>query len=269
VSAFDWHARYHQAALDGMLMLTLEERGAYNTCLDLIYSRRAPIPDDDRWLSGWMGCSLRKWASLRATLIVKGKLAAVDHAGVASLTNGRAAFELETQAKLSRNRAETGAKGGRKRAENAVDNNKNKDLPQANVKLTGARTETEQDITERTPVTPNGVTRPKIAKARSRRVPGEWMARPSELSLADAEGFTPGEIEREIAKFRDHEFRDPKTDWDAAFRRWIRTAAERRPSHERPNQPSAKFLARQANLERAFARSEDVADRRDLQRARG
>jgi uncharacterized protein YdaU (DUF1376 family) len=254
LSSFDWHARYHQAALDGMLMLTLEERGAYNTCLDLIYSRRGPIPDDDRWLAGWMGCSLRKWASLRATLIVKGKLMTVEHNGTPSLTNVRAALELETQSKLSRNRAETGAKGGRKRAENLSDPSKNKDLAQATVKLTGAQTETEQDKTEeRTPNAPNGASRPKAQKARSRRVPVEWMPRPAELSLANAEGFTPGEIEREIAKFRDHEFRDPKTDWDAAFRRWIRTAAERRPRNERSNQPSAKFTARQANLERAFA----------------
>lgn len=44
------------------------------------------------------------------------------------------------------------------------------------------------------------------------------------------------------------------------------------PTHERPDtppKPSAKFAARQANLERAFARSEDVADRRDFQRASG
>lgn len=128
----------------------------------------------------------------------------------------------------------------------------------------------EPSIEEPREATASGAQAPaKPIKRAAKRVPIDWMPKPAHFAIAAEEGFAPGEIEREIAKFRDHEFRDPKTDWDAAFRRWIRTAAERRPSHERPNQPSAKFLSRQANLERAFARSEDVADRRDLQRARG
>ena len=34
-----WYKRDPDAALSGMFELTLEERGAYNTILDLIYSR--------------------------------------------------------------------------------------------------------------------------------------------------------------------------------------------------------------------------------------
>jgi len=86
------------------------------------------------------------------------------------------------------------------------------------------------------------------------------------LAVGAAEGFTSGEIERELAKYRDHEFAVPKTDADAAFRKWLRTAAERRQTqtviplnrHDRPN-PSAKLAAKTANLERAFAGSEIAA----------
>ena len=131
MSAFGWHPREHRAALDGMLMLTLEERGAYNTALDLIYDRGGPIPDDARWLAGWMGCSLRRWAQLRATLIVKGKLYALSLNGVASLMNQRAASEIENQAKLQRNLSESGAKGGRKRAENEAKAKENNGPAQA------------------------------------------------------------------------------------------------------------------------------------------
>jgi uncharacterized protein YdaU (DUF1376 family) len=99
MSAFDWHPRYHRDALDGMLMLTLEERGAYNTILDLIYDRGGPIPDDPRWLSGWTGVSLRKWEKLRAALIVKGKIQAYTMPDGDVLTNVRAVFEIETQTK--------------------------------------------------------------------------------------------------------------------------------------------------------------------------
>lgn len=144
MSAFGWHPREHRAALDGMLMLTLEERGAYNTILDLIYDRGGPIPDDARWLAGWMGVSARRWAVIRASLIVKAKIYAVNLNGVDCLMNERAAKEIENQSEISRKSRETGAKGGRKRAENAANFNKNNDgiqgPPQATLKL---KTETE------------------------------------------------------------------------------------------------------------------------------
>ena len=71
-----WHRRYHSDALTGMLSLTLEERGAYQTVLDMIYDRGGPIADHDRVLAGYMGCSVRKWRSLREKLIASGKLTA-------------------------------------------------------------------------------------------------------------------------------------------------------------------------------------------------
>lgn len=133
---FGWHPRDHKAALDGMLMLTLEERGAYNTCLDLIYDRAGPIPDDARWLSGWMGVSLKRWASLRATLIVKGKLFAINVNGVDCLMNERAAHEIEKQNNRARNLREIGAKGGRNSAKNRVETKENNDIAEADAQAT-------------------------------------------------------------------------------------------------------------------------------------
>ena len=274
MSNFDWHARYHQDALDGMLMLTLEERGAYNTILDLIYSRRGPVPDDCRWLSGWMGCSLRKWSGLRAALIVKGKLHQVEHNGLPSLSNERAQNELETQAKLSRNRAETGAKGGRKRAENAAQSNENSDLAQANVKLTGARTktETEQDITEEPPVTPSGVTAPEGAettpkKATTRNVflPESWVVSESLFDFGGERGMTRQEIDDAADEFRDYwrARRDRgarKADWDACFRNRLREVAGRSGAFKRT---LAEPDARRAHTDdRRDAWSSVVAKRR-------
>lgn len=131
MSAFDWHPRYHRDALDGMLMLTLEERGAFNTILDLFYDRGAAIPDDPRWLAGWMGVSVRKWQSLRAALIVKGKIEILTTPEGDVISNSRAVFEIENQTKRQRNFSESGAKGGRKRAENEAASNENNDLGQA------------------------------------------------------------------------------------------------------------------------------------------
>jgi uncharacterized protein YdaU (DUF1376 family) len=158
--SFGWHPREHRAALDGMLMLTLEERGAYNTILDLIYDRGGPVPDDARWLAGWMGVSLKRWATIRASLLVKGKLYETEASDAGALMNERAALEIENQSKLSRNLRESGAKGGRKRAENAAVSNENNDIdqapPQAPLKLL---TETG---TEGSEAKASGDTPPKI-----------------------------------------------------------------------------------------------------------
>ena len=44
-----WYKRDPNAALEGMAVLTLEERGAYNTVLDLIYTHDGSVDDDDRY----------------------------------------------------------------------------------------------------------------------------------------------------------------------------------------------------------------------------
>jgi hypothetical protein len=110
--SFEWHSRYHRAALDGMLTLGLEARGAYNTVLDLIYAKGAPVADDPRWLAGWMGCSVKKWLPIRAQLIARGKLVVVEHQGQACLTNPRAMRELDEADLRRRKAADSGRKGG-------------------------------------------------------------------------------------------------------------------------------------------------------------
>jgi uncharacterized protein YdaU (DUF1376 family) len=69
-----WYKRDPEAALTGMMCLSLEERGAYNTVLDLIYAHGGSILDDDRFLAGWMRCDVRIWKRIRAKLIEVGKL---------------------------------------------------------------------------------------------------------------------------------------------------------------------------------------------------
>lgn len=64
-----WYKRDPEAALDGMRELTLEERGAYNTVLDLIYMRKNRLPDDERFIAGWLGVDVRVWRRLRARLV--------------------------------------------------------------------------------------------------------------------------------------------------------------------------------------------------------
>lgn len=122
-----WYKRCGADFIHGTMMLTLEEKGAYSLCLDLIYDRGGPIPDDARWISGVCGVSIRKWNSIRERLLELGKLASEN----GMLSNRRADFELVSAELSSRERAESGAKGGRKRAENASTPNENNGLVQA------------------------------------------------------------------------------------------------------------------------------------------
>ena len=69
-----WHKRDHNAALRGMVALTLEERGAYNTILDLIYAHDGELEDNDREIVTWLRVRRKTWRRLRARLLSLGKL---------------------------------------------------------------------------------------------------------------------------------------------------------------------------------------------------
>ena len=87
-----WYKRDPNAALEGMAVLTLEERGAYNTILDLIYSHDGKVDDDDRFIAGWLRVDVRVWRRIRGRLLDLGKL--YLHAG--SMRNERADREVLT-----------------------------------------------------------------------------------------------------------------------------------------------------------------------------
>jgi hypothetical protein len=75
--------------------------------------------------------SLRKWAAIRDRLISLGKIATDGN----HLSNSRADLELVSSELHARKLAESGAKGGRKRAENAGQVKETNDLAQAPLKL--------------------------------------------------------------------------------------------------------------------------------------
>ncbi len=131
MSANPFHKRYHSDALSGMMPLTLEERGAYQTILDLIYDRGGPIVDNQRLLAGYMNVSTRKYRSVRDSLIAKGK---IYHDENGNLTNDRALKELVQSKLKGRKHAEHGAKGGRKSAEQRKKPNENNEAGEARLK---------------------------------------------------------------------------------------------------------------------------------------
>jgi len=110
-----YHFRYHDDALRGYSKLNLEQRGAYNTLLDLMYSEGGYIEECERRMAAEMGVSTRKYRSLRDQLIKAGK---VYYPTAGFLSNRRVEEEIQRRTKRSVKAKESGAQGGRKKAEN-------------------------------------------------------------------------------------------------------------------------------------------------------
>lgn len=93
--------------------MPFEVKAAYGLVLDLIYLQGGKLPDDAGYISGVLGVSKRKWASLRKALIDADKL----QVGNGYLTNYRAIIVLENTRKFQD-----------KQSENARGRNKNNGL---------------------------------------------------------------------------------------------------------------------------------------------
>jgi uncharacterized protein YdaU (DUF1376 family) len=133
VSALPWFKCYPRDFREGMTGLTCEERGAYVTLLLLMYERGAPIADDDSWVAAQLWCSVRAWKKLRAALIVKGKIYALNYNGADCLMNRRAADELAKTAQICTSRSEAGKEGGKRSAAKRTPKvNENNDEGEAN-----------------------------------------------------------------------------------------------------------------------------------------
>lgn len=212
-----WYKRCGADFIHGTMMLTLEEKGAYSLCLDLIYDRGGPIPDDARWLSGVCGVSIRKWNAIRERLVSLGKLTAVD----GLISNVRADLEIVSIELQRRNQAESGAKGGRKRAENAGQSLQNNDLAQATLKPIEEIREDKNGITSVIPM------------PRAARLPVDWVPNPLPVNvLALADLWPPGRLERELDGFRDYwakcRTKDAtRLDWNATWHNRIRDQHDR------------------------------------------
>jgi len=267
MSGRPWYKRYGAAFVHGSLGLTLEEKGAYSLCLDLIYDRGGPIPDDARWLAGVCGVSLRKWAALRASLISAGKIDAVD----GHLTNRRAEREIESAAKTSRILSENGSKGGAKRAENASASNKTNEIDEAELKHRAQvqRLEVREEDTSslRSDV---GAAEPPATKAMKsgskRRCQVDASGYQPEIAAALEIGLSQAEAEIEVPRFLDHHRAKGSLmlKWDAAWRGWCRNAVQWRrpaPPGQQRAPPPAKGTNAMLDSLAKFATRNDHDDR--------
>lgn len=105
MNGLPYYKAYPRDFIEGTIGMPFELKGAYRLILDLIYMQGGDLPDDARYISGLLGCTVRKWNLLREQLLESGKIQVNGEC----LTNYRAVSELETLAKLQDKQRENGS----------------------------------------------------------------------------------------------------------------------------------------------------------------
>lgn len=118
------------------------------------------------------------------------------------------------------------------------------------------------------PQTPQPPTHPPVEKTTrvraAKRAPEDWAPSAKTLTTLEAEGYSPGQIERELTMIRDHTFANARSDWDASFRNWVR----KKPPTNKPAKPNGLFddrpdprsTQRTDRLDRMLAGALDAVD---------
>lgn len=179
-----WHKRYHSDALNGVMDLTLEERGAYATILDLLYQAGQPVAYEgqERLMAGRCQCSVRKIKTIVASLIARGKLLLREDG---ALTNRRFEKEMHTDQKQHERAVATGRVGGRKSRENAVKN------ARKSRETLASRGENVVDINEIKKIVEGGLegaSSPRARYSETQRYIGLADANPVDVGPNDDEG---------------------------------------------------------------------------------
>jgi len=232
--------------------LTATEHGAYLLLLMTMWRSRGSLANDDRALCRIAKMTVGQWAKSRDTLMA---FFEVDEGRV---TQRRLTTELQSyQTKLSK-LSDSGRSGGYAKA--LKDKGSDVANAMANATPKSGQPEPEPEPEKnRSLANARDLPDPK-PKRRWRRVPDGWCPSAADRSVGMGEGLNAEQIDRELVKFREWEFKDPKTDPSLAFRRWLRTAAEQ--TNDRHPTVSHKLQANRDNLARAFAGAQVVADAR-------
>tara|TARA_R110000824_G_scaffold401032_2_gene610428 strand:- start:10666 stop:11355 length:690 start_codon:yes stop_codon:yes gene_type:complete len=186
------------------------------------------LPDDARYISGHLGCSIRKWKSIRQDLIGRGKL----HVSTEFLTNNRADKELETLAKLQDIQSENASKPRK---------NNGLEKPRHSQPEPEPEPEPDKELKRDTIVSPKKAPDqsfdlvpseqiPKPAKnAKASRLPDDWALPRDWGDWAVSEGWDASDVRLEAEKFRDFWISKAgkdaaKLNWLATWRNWMRNS---------------------------------------------
>jgi uncharacterized protein YdaU (DUF1376 family) len=225
-----YYRRYPDAALAGMVMLTLEETGAYNIIIDMLYSRDGRLPDDDSMLCTALHCHGNKWHALKRRLIAKGKIWLADGFIKAKCVDAvieKAASASKRQRERVAKRwaepagkaSETSEKTSRNASEIVKNVNENNE-PLLPYKLYNNTTSTNKGLT-------SFIGTPRREKRRLPRQPmkEDWRPTDNGFTYAHSLGFADARIEDEIRGCRNWHLKNGvliagETGLAATWRNW-------------------------------------------------
>lgn len=138
MNGLPYYKAYPRDFIEGTIGMPFETKGVYRLLLDLIYMQGGELPDDPRYISGLLGCSVRFWNKHRKALLDMGKIECENEI----IFNLKARKQLESLRKLQE-----------KNAESARKSHKNKGLGKASALLTRGL---EPEPESYTPLSPQG-----------------------------------------------------------------------------------------------------------------
>jgi uncharacterized protein YdaU (DUF1376 family) len=220
-----WYKRDPNAALVGMRILSCEERGAYNTLLDLIYANDGRLVDDDRYLAGECALTARSWNRIKKRLVDLGKIKFVE----GFVRNGRADKEVEFGLK----KVETAQVAGKISAEKRkAGSSKNNDLGSTTVEA-GVPTESRinnhsqskesSDAGASEELPPRAAPKPKRTNAKT-VLAEDWAPEDRHFAYAEQNGFDRARAAGMAEHFKAHHRAkgNRMLDWYAAWQTWVR-----------------------------------------------
>jgi uncharacterized protein YdaU (DUF1376 family) len=214
-----YYKRFPRDFLDGTVGFTLEQKGAYSCVLDLIFMRGGNMPDDAGYVAGQLGCSVRKWNTIREFLIGRGKLTIKN--GI--ISNFRADDLLEETRKYREQKAENRSVPNKNKEQEERPLTKRAEIQIPDTETTLSRVVTAQ-APAATPEKPKRKAAPKGA-ARGSRIAPNWAPTPKDYAFASSNGLTREEINREADRFRNYWLAATKNaakcDWEATWRNWL------------------------------------------------
>lgn len=102
MNGLPYYKAYPRDFIEATVGFSFEVKCAYRVIIDLVYMHGGRLRDDDRYISGQLGCSIRKWKIIRNQLIEMDKLCISE----GFLSNKRADKELESLSKLQEKQRE-------------------------------------------------------------------------------------------------------------------------------------------------------------------
>jgi uncharacterized protein YdaU (DUF1376 family) len=202
MNGLPYYKRFPRDFFEGTIGMPFEIKSAYGLVLDLIYMQGGALPDDAGYIAGLLGCSVRKWHSLRAELIARGKISA----DLGIISNSRARAELLTLRTYQDKQSENGRKA-----------NKSNSLQKPSLQPKPSHTEPDTERGETKVSLPRKRGNPKTRLSPDALIPEQMRAAATERGLSDAEA------EAQFAKFRDWAVAKGQAyaDWGAAWRNWL------------------------------------------------